>query len=60
MNSLPFSFNRSKFILGGLGGGLLGVRGAGRLADHALLARRLFAGLVLLVAAYVAWRALSA
>ena len=48
------------FILGGLGGGLLGVRGAGRLADHALLARRLFAGLVLLVAAYVAWRALSA
>lgn len=47
------------FILGGLGGGALGVRGAGRLAGHAVLARRLFAGLVLLVAAYVAWRALG-
>jgi uncharacterized membrane protein YfcA len=45
------------FILGGLGGGLLGVRGAASLAGHALLARRLFAGLVLAVAAYVAWRA---
>jgi len=46
-------------ILGGLGGGVLGVRGARLLADHAMLARRLFAGLVLLVAAYVAWRALG-
>jgi uncharacterized membrane protein YfcA len=46
------------FILGGLGGGLLGVRGAAGLAGHALLARRLFAGLVLAVAAYVAWRAM--
>ncbi len=45
------------FILGGLGGGLLGVRGAAALAGHALLARRLFAGLVLAVAAYVAWKA---
>jgi uncharacterized membrane protein YfcA len=45
------------FILGGVGGGLLGVRGAASLAGHALLARRLFAGLVLAVAAYVAWRA---
>lgn len=48
------------FILGGLGGGALGVRGAGLLAGRALLARRLFAGLVLLVAAYVAWRAMGA
>lgn len=46
------------FILGGLGGGAVGVRGAGLLAGHVVLARRLFAGLVLLVAAYVAWRAL--
>lgn len=47
------------FILGGLGGGAVGVRGAGLLAGHVVLARRLFAGLVLLVAAYVAWRALG-
>ena len=47
------------FILGGLGGGALGVRSAGLLAGHVVLARRLFAGLVLLVAAYVAWRALG-
>jgi uncharacterized protein len=47
------------FILGGLVGGILGVRAAGRLASHALVARRLFAGLVLLVAAYVAWRAVA-
>jgi hypothetical protein len=40
-------------------GGLAGVRGAGLLAGHALLARRLFAGLVLVVAAYVAWRAVN-
>jgi len=47
------------FILGGLAGGLIGVRGAALLADRALLARRLFAGLVLVVAAYVAMRALG-
>ena len=45
------------FIAGGVLGGLVGVRGAGLLAGRALLARRLFAGLVLIVAAYVAWRA---
>ena len=47
------------FILGGLGGGALGVRGTGLLAGRVVLARRLFAVLVLLVAAYVAWRALG-
>jgi len=47
------------FILGGAAGGWIGLRGAGLLAGRALLARRLFAGLVLLVAAYVAWRALG-
>jgi uncharacterized membrane protein YfcA len=47
------------FILGGLGGGALGVRSAGMLVGHVTLARRLFAGLVLLVAAYVAWRAIG-
>jgi uncharacterized membrane protein YfcA len=47
------------FILGGLVGGVAGVWGAGLLAGRALLARRLFAGLVLVVAAYVAWRAVS-
>jgi uncharacterized membrane protein YfcA len=48
------------FILGGLAGGALGVRGAGLLAGRALLARRLFAVLVLLVAVYVAVRATMA
>lgn len=47
------------FILGGAAGGRIGMRGAVLLADRALLARRLFAGLVLLVAAYVAWRAMG-
>lgn len=48
------------FILGGIAGGWVGLRGAGLLADRAMLARRLFAGLVLVVAAYVAWRAIGA
>lgn len=47
------------FILGGAAGGALGLKGAGILAGRAHLARRLFAGLVLLVAAYVAWRAVA-
>jgi hypothetical protein len=48
------------FIIGGAAGGVLGVRGAALLASRALLARRLFAALVLAVAAYVAWRAAAA
>jgi uncharacterized membrane protein YfcA len=47
------------FILGGAAGGWVGLQGAGLLARRALLGRRLFAGLVLLVAAYVAWKALG-
>jgi uncharacterized membrane protein YfcA len=47
------------FILGGAAGGWVGLKGAGILAGRALLARRLFAGLVLVVAAYVAWKALG-
>jgi uncharacterized membrane protein YfcA len=47
------------FILGGAVGGWVGLRGAGLLAGRALLGRRLFAGLVLVVAAYVAWRAVT-
>ncbi len=48
------------FILGGIAGGWVGLRGAGMLAARAVLARRLFAGLVLVVAAYVAWQAVGA
>lgn len=44
------------FVLGGTVGGWLGLRGAHLLASRALLARRLFAALVLLVAAYVAFK----
>jgi uncharacterized membrane protein YfcA len=47
------------FVLGGAAGGWVGLQGAGLLAGRALLARRMFAGLVLLVAAYVAWKALG-
>jgi uncharacterized protein len=45
------------FILGGAAGGVLGLRGAAALASRAALARRLFAVLILGVAAYVGWRA---
>ncbi|MFI4933665.1 MAG: sulfite exporter TauE/SafE family protein [Caulobacterales bacterium] len=48
------------FVLGGLAGGIAGLRGAKALAERAGLARRLFAGLILAVAAYVAWRATGA
>lgn len=47
------------FILGGIAGGWLGLRGAKLLSSKALIARRLFAALVLVVAAYVAWKGLS-
>ncbi len=47
------------FVVGGAVGGLAGVKGATLLAGRALLARRLFAVLVLVVAAYVAWRAVG-
>jgi uncharacterized membrane protein YfcA len=47
-------------LLGGALGGLVGLAIAKKLATRALLARRGFAGLVLVVAAYVAWRAVSA
>jgi hypothetical protein len=47
------------FVAGGVAGGWAGLRSARLLAGHALAARRLFAGLVLVVAAYVAWRSLS-
>ncbi len=44
-------------LLGGAAGGLAGLTAAKHLATHANLARMLFAALVLIVAAYVAWRA---
>jgi uncharacterized protein len=46
-------------LFGGAAGGLAGLAIARRLSSHALLARRLFAGLILLVAAYVALRTIS-
>ncbi|MDP3491562.1 MAG: sulfite exporter TauE/SafE family protein [Hyphomonadaceae bacterium] len=49
----------SLLLLGGAAGGLAGLLAAKRLATHATLARMLFAGLIVIVAAYVAWRALS-
>ena len=45
-------------LLGGAAGGVAGLFAAKRLATHARLARSLFAGLIIVVAAYVAWRAL--
>jgi len=47
------------FILGGAAGGAVGLKLAGVLAQRQLLARRLFASLVLAVAAYVAWKGLA-
>ena len=46
-------------LLGGVLGGLLGLRAAGALGSRAALGRRLFAALILVVAAYVAWRAVA-
>jgi uncharacterized membrane protein YfcA len=47
-------------VIGGLAGTAAGSPAAKALASRALLGRRLFAGLILIVAAYVAWRAVSA
>jgi uncharacterized membrane protein YfcA len=47
-------------LLGGALGGIAGVAISGRLAMRALLLRRGFAGLVLVAAGYVAWRAAAA
>ncbi|MDX5330062.1 MAG: TSUP family transporter, partial [Caulobacteraceae bacterium] len=47
------------FVLGGLLGGAVGLQLAGLLAARVLLARRLFATLVLAVAAYVAWMSIA-
>ena len=47
------------FIGGGFIGGVLGLRGARALVSRAALARRMFAGLILAVAAYVGWRAVN-
>ena len=46
-------------LLGGAAGGLAGLLAAKRLATHASLARMLFDGLILVVAAYVAWRSVG-
>lgn len=47
-------------VLGGVAGSIAGLRVAKALASRAATARSAFAVLVLLVAAYVAWRALNA
>lgn len=46
-------------VVGGAGGVAAGARLAPALATRALLARRLFAGMIVLTAAYVGWRALT-
>jgi hypothetical protein len=46
-------------LAGGAIGGLAGLRIASALASRADIARQGFAAMVLLVAAYVAWRALN-
>lgn len=46
--------------LGGAAGTMAGLPVAARLGANAALGRRLFAGLILAVAAYVAWRAVNA
>jgi uncharacterized membrane protein YfcA len=48
------------FIAGGLIGGLAGVKLAGRLAARRSLLTRLFAGMVVAVAAFVLWRSAPA
>jgi uncharacterized membrane protein YfcA len=46
-------------LLGGTAGGIAGLFAAKALSDHARLARSLFAGMIIVVAAYVAWRAIG-
>jgi uncharacterized membrane protein YfcA len=46
-------------LLGGAAGGVAGLFAAKALVRHAALARKLFAVLIILVAAYVAYRALA-
>ncbi|MBI1361328.1 MAG: TSUP family transporter [Alphaproteobacteria bacterium] len=46
-------------LAGGAAGGLLGLLAASRLAKRSLWLRRAFAGLVLTVAIYVAWRSIT-
>ena len=46
-------------LLGGAAGGIGGLFAAKALADHTRLARTLFAGMIIVVAAYVAWRAIG-
>jgi uncharacterized membrane protein YfcA len=46
-------------LVGGAVGGAAGLFAAKGLAGHARLARSLFAGMIILVAIYVAWRSLS-
>lgn len=48
------------FILGGLGGGLVGVRLAKLLSARRAVLTRVFAGVVVLVAAFILWRAAPA
>lgn len=50
----------SFFILGGIGGGLGGVALAGRLSARRAVLTRLFAGVVVAVAAFILWRSVPA
>ncbi len=47
-------------VIGGFAGTLAGAPAAKALASRAVLGRRIFAGLILVVAAYVAWQAAQA
>lgn len=47
-------------LLGGVLGGILGLAAAKKLGERAPVMRRAFAALVLVVAGYVAWRAIAA
>ena len=47
------------FIAGGMVGSFIGMRGARRLQANAPLARQIFAGLIILVAIYVAYRSVT-